>query len=75
MIELGNIFAFYIVILLGNIATINSYYNISYGLYEGTSNVKTINETATAVLDFLVERLGVEPRRLFWYGRSIGSGN
>eukprot|EP00929_Paragymnodinium_shiwhaense_P029913 TRINITY_DN17054_c0_g1_i1.p1 TRINITY_DN17054_c0_g1~~TRINITY_DN17054_c0_g1_i1.p1 ORF type:complete len:867 (+),score=180.32 TRINITY_DN17054_c0_g1_i1:174-2774(+) len=45
-----------------------------YGLHLGTSNMASINEAASAVLDFIVKELRVDPCQIVWYGRSIGSG-
>jgi len=45
-----------------------------YGLLPGTASMISIDETAGAVLSFILNELHVNPRQLVWYGRSIGSG-
>eukprot|EP00397_Hematodinium_sp_SG-2012_P003418 GEMP01003426.1.p1 GENE.GEMP01003426.1~~GEMP01003426.1.p1 ORF type:complete len:807 (+),score=148.58 GEMP01003426.1:245-2665(+) len=45
-----------------------------YGLYEGKSSMKTIDNTCNALLDYLENVLRVDLSRVVWYGRSIGSG-
>lgn len=45
-----------------------------YGLYEGKSSMKDIDETCLAILDYIENVLQVDLSRVIWYGRSIGSG-
>eukprot|EP00928_Gymnodinium_smaydae_P021681 TRINITY_DN18489_c0_g1_i1.p1 TRINITY_DN18489_c0_g1~~TRINITY_DN18489_c0_g1_i1.p1 ORF type:complete len:950 (-),score=192.25 TRINITY_DN18489_c0_g1_i1:63-2912(-) len=45
-----------------------------YGLHRGSSSMRTIDEAANAVLQFLLYDLGINPGQVVWYGRSIGSG-
>jgi len=45
-----------------------------YGLYEGKSSMKDIDETSLAILDYIEYVLKVDLSRVIWYGRSIGSG-
>jgi len=45
-----------------------------YGLYTGVPSMRSIDEAASTVLHFLVHEARVDPTRVVWYGRSIGSG-
>jgi len=45
-----------------------------YGVYEGTTNAKIINEDAEIVFDFLTHEVGMDPKNIIIFGRSIGSG-
>lgn len=45
-----------------------------YGLHLGTASMRTIDEAAIAVADFIANDLKVSAAQVVWYGRSIGSG-
>jgi pimeloyl-ACP methyl ester carboxylesterase len=46
-----------------------------YGLHlADVCNRRTIDAAASAVREFLLEELGLNPAQVVWYGRSIGSG-
>jgi len=45
-----------------------------YGLHLGSPNMRSIDEAANAVLNFLLNDMKVNPAQIVWYGRSIGSG-
>eukprot|EP00927_Polykrikos_kofoidii_P028688 TRINITY_DN24987_c0_g1_i2.p1 TRINITY_DN24987_c0_g1~~TRINITY_DN24987_c0_g1_i2.p1 ORF type:complete len:914 (+),score=137.16 TRINITY_DN24987_c0_g1_i2:311-3052(+) len=45
-----------------------------YGLHVGAASMRSIDETARLVLNFLVHDMGVNLAQVVWYGRSIGSG-
>lgn len=45
-----------------------------YGLHQGVANMRSINDAADIVLNYIVEELKVNLAQVVWYGRSIGSG-
>ncbi|CAE8711315.1 unnamed protein product [Polarella glacialis] len=45
-----------------------------YGLHLGAASMRTIDETAAAVLEYITNELKVNLAQVVWYGRSIGSG-
>mmetsp|Transcript_74571 Transcript_74571/g.230471 ORF Transcript_74571/g.230471 Transcript_74571/m.230471 type:complete len:1020 (+) Transcript_74571:112-3171(+) len=45
-----------------------------YGLHVGSANMRSIDEAALAVLNFIVNDLRINLGQVVWYGRSIGSG-
>lgn len=45
-----------------------------YGLHVGSANMRSIDEAAFAVLNFIVNDLRINLGQVVWYGRSIGSG-
>mmetsp|Transcript_14447 Transcript_14447/g.37019 ORF Transcript_14447/g.37019 Transcript_14447/m.37019 type:complete len:924 (-) Transcript_14447:239-3010(-) len=45
-----------------------------YGLHVGSASMRSIDEAAVAVADFLINELKVNIAQVVWYGRSIGSG-
>uniref|UniRef100_A0A7S3IA79 Serine aminopeptidase S33 domain-containing protein n=1 Tax=Fabrea salina TaxID=342563 RepID=A0A7S3IA79_9CILI len=45
-----------------------------YGIYTGKPSAEAITQDADYVFKYLVEEVGVSPRDIFLFGRSIGSG-
>jgi len=45
-----------------------------YGLHLGHASMRSIDEAASAVLDYIMNDLKVNLSQVVWYGRSIGSG-
>mmetsp|Transcript_21528 Transcript_21528/g.39386 ORF Transcript_21528/g.39386 Transcript_21528/m.39386 type:complete len:289 (-) Transcript_21528:31-897(-) len=45
-----------------------------YGIYTGESNATAITNDAVCVFDFLTDIVGINPRNIIVFGRSIGSG-
>jgi len=45
-----------------------------YGVYEGETSAKAINEDAEIIFDFLTAEVGINPKNIIVFGRSIGSG-
>lgn len=45
-----------------------------YGLHVGSASMRSIDDTAIAVADFLMHDLRINISQVVWYGRSIGSG-
>ncbi|CAD7958539.1 unnamed protein product [Amoebophrya sp. A25] len=46
-----------------------------YGLYEGKTSKASIDRTMEVIHNFFIHELKIEPSRIIWYGRSIGSGS
>eukprot|EP00440_Ansanella_granifera_P029504 gb/GFBE01032045.1/.p1 GENE.gb/GFBE01032045.1/~~gb/GFBE01032045.1/.p1 ORF type:complete len:898 (+),score=127.44 gb/GFBE01032045.1/:1-2694(+) len=45
-----------------------------YGLHLGSANMRSIDDAAAAVLNYIVNDLKINLSQVVWYGRSIGSG-
>jgi len=45
-----------------------------YGLHTGNASLRSIDDAASAVLQYIVEELKINLSQVVWYGRSIGSG-
>eukprot|EP00930_Biecheleria_cincta_P051093 TRINITY_DN3625_c0_g2_i1.p1 TRINITY_DN3625_c0_g2~~TRINITY_DN3625_c0_g2_i1.p1 ORF type:complete len:887 (-),score=135.70 TRINITY_DN3625_c0_g2_i1:116-2776(-) len=45
-----------------------------YGLHMGTASMRSIDECASAVVNYIVNDLKINLSQVVWYGRSIGSG-
>jgi pimeloyl-ACP methyl ester carboxylesterase len=45
-----------------------------YGIYPGQPNASNITNDSVCVFDFLTDVLGINPRNIIVFGRSIGSG-
>ncbi|CAJ1396479.1 unnamed protein product [Effrenium voratum] len=45
-----------------------------YGLHLGHASMRSIDEAAAAVLNYIVNDLKINLTQVVWYGRSIGSG-
>jgi pimeloyl-ACP methyl ester carboxylesterase len=45
-----------------------------YGIYTGSPSASAITSDAVCVFDFLTDVLGINPRNIIVFGRSIGSG-
>ncbi len=46
-----------------------------YGLHEGRASHQSIDRTVAVVHEYLITTLKIEPSRIIWYGRSIGTGS
>ncbi|CAD7933353.1 unnamed protein product [Amoebophrya sp. A120] len=46
-----------------------------YGLHEGRASHQSIDRTVAVVHEYLINTLKIEPSRIIWYGRSIGTGS